>query len=276
MELSLKSLGTEFKRSDVALAFRNLFDIKPVYYQKVPLGSSCSDLFMWLASDEWSTTFDAMNITSLCFPDIKDTERVSLILFKQDGSYGGEVQDDVSPLTAKSFDVSATARELNLGSCGGFVVLRRLSRGNMFERLGTCLSERGYVGYSSKQSSLKQYVHGNSYVLCSHPGQQKGYDFVRSNFIYDKIYRVQTPLNDCRRAKCHFLNPSAKRQHVKLIGYDDSGTAKWNSNFDFNGLAVHSVDVPQNIARVEAVSKVFMLRPVVQKIYDTGSDFFHA
>lgn len=274
----LAKILTDLKRSPLGLGVRNLLDLKPVYYRSIPAGSSCSDLFIWLGDEEWETVIDVMNVTSLCFPDLKVPERVRVILFREDGSFGCDESFEIAALVAKSVNVSQVAAKYGLGQRGTFVVLRQLAEGNPFAKLGTCLSERGYVGYIHKNSGLKQYVHGNSYVLYAAPGlnQARPYEYVRSNFIYDKIYRVQTPLNDCKLAVCHFSNPAQYPQKVRFFGYDAANKKVFESSAKIPSLGIHSVQAPDGVVRIEAISKVFMLRPVVEKRYESGVDFFHA
>jgi hypothetical protein len=119
-------------------------------------------------------------------------------------------------------------------------------------------------------------MHGNSYVLYSNPGQTTGYQFVRSNFIYDKLYRVQTPLNDSDSSECIFLNPCDRLQSFKYIGYDEKNAIVFVTKRDLRPLAPDVISIPANVSRVEAISKVFMLRPVVRKNFGDQSDFFHA
>ena len=178
--------------------------------------------------------------------------------------------------TSKYVNISQMAQKIGADGLGTFAILREMSIDNPFISAGTCLSERGYVSFTSSQDSLRQFIHGNSYVLYSNPGQTDGFEFVRSNFLFDKIYRVQTPLNDCDSSECIFLNPTDRVQRVKYLGYDDQNTNVFATERELQPLSPDVVSIPIDVSRLEAISKVFMLRPVVRKNYGDRSDFFHA
>lgn len=263
-------------QSPLALALRNIIDVSPTYYKNISVGSSCSDLFLWVNDERWKTYFDVMNITNLCFPASKETESVRVLIFNHKGQYIGEDRHLVNPLQTVKIDISALVSKFGQNGFGTFCILRDMPSENPFLDAGTCLSERGYVSYVDGSGGLKQYVHGNSYVLYTKPGQTTGYGFVRANFVYDKVYRVQTPLQDCDDCDCIFLNPSGKSQRVRYVGYNEHNTRMFISSRKIPSLAVDSVRIPKGIVRLEVASKVFMFRPVVKKTYQGGADFFHA
>ncbi len=263
-------------RHPLAINIRNLLNIRPSFYKSIPHGSSCSDLFLWISDENWSTHIDMMNLTNLCFPEVMQPEIARIILFDKDGRFLSETHYEIEPGKIVRSNISHLAQKVTSDAFGSFAILRNLGEENPFKAAETCLSERGYASFINTLGGLKQFIHGNSYVLYSNPGQKNGYRFVRSNFIFDKIYRVQTPLDDCDSSECIFLNPTDRIQRVKYVGYTRENIAVFSTERTIPPLAPDIVETPREVSRLEAISKVFMLRPVVRKNYKDRSDFFHA
>lgn len=263
-------------RHPLAVNVRNLINIRPTYYSQIPHGSSCSDLFLWISDKTWTTQIDLMNISNLCFPNFKTPEQARVLVFDQHGKSIAEDCFVIEPGKVVRVDVSQVAQKSAAEGLGTFAILRKMSVDNPFVSAETCLSERGYASFVNARDNVKQFVHGNSYVLYSNPGQMEGFEFVRSNFHFNKIYRIQTPLNDCDSSECIFLNPTDKVQRVKYIGYDAQNGNVFAGERDLRPLAPDVLSIPREVSRLEAISKVFMLRPVVRKNYGNRSDFFHA
>ncbi len=263
-------------RHPLTISIRNLIDVRPTYYKSIPFGSCCSDLFLWISDKNWATQIDLMNLTNLCFPKISVPEIARVILFDRNGTQLTEDRYEIDPGKFFRVNISELAQKTNREGLGTFVVLREMSPSNPFIAAKTCLSERGYISYTNVRSGIKQFVHGNSYVLYTKPGQTSGYQFLRSNFVFDKIYRIQTPLNDCISSECIFVNPTNKTQLVKYVGYNAENAEILSIEREVQPLATDVITPPREVNRLESVSKVFMLRPVVRKNYKSGSDFFHA
>ncbi len=263
-------------RHPLAVNIRNLLNIRPTYYRSITHGSSCSDLFLWITDRHWTTQIDLMNITNLCFPDVKIPEEARVLLFDKNGKYFTEDSFEIKAGRAVKVNISEMAEKTGHDGLGTFAILRKMSIDNPFGLAETCLSERGYASFVNAKDSLKQFIHGNSYVLYSTPGQTDGYQFVRSNFLFDKIYRIQTPLNDCDSSECIFLNPTDKKQRVKYIGYSTQNETVFATEREIQPLSPDVISIPRYVSRIEAISKVFMFRPVVRKNYGSRSDFFHA
>lgn len=239
--------------------------------------SPISDLFLWRNSIDWKTYFELVDIAGLFLDDTdENSERYATLFFfdstgllfhkeKINLIQNERMTLDLSKLTAKSSS-----------SFGTFCVFHSFTPNEVAE-LGSFITERGYVSYSYKNSSLRSYVHGNLDAI-SYP-HEKDLQMLGSRSLMPREYRLQYELRGDAKYEVGVVNSSDKSVSVSCCSVLIQGgdvIQLQKSKIQSKGSAVFTINVKKSQScRIVIKSSLVMARPLVFSTHQNKLDVFH-
>ena len=234
-----------------------------------------SDLFCLRFNNDWGTRFEILNIAGLIQGDVSPamSSDAEFNFFDTDGKLLGK----------KIVAVGNEARKSVFLDKEFFTEIDQASTFSVFHGdsaksldLGSSyLAERGYTGYKFNNSQIWGYVHGNLDAVANFDGN---IEMLGNKGILNRFYQVQHPLRGNATYEFFLTNPCKKK--VKVEFQQKVGSGKWEkidkSWINPRGSKLCAVNVPQGTESfVRVKSKLYLGRPVVFRVTDSGFDVFH-
>lgn len=238
-------------------------------------GASISDLFPLRNDLDWKTYFELLDITGLVSGDNSRgvEKKARFVFFDKDGKQLGERLENMSSNGRKtiSLDENFDSRTRFAASFSVFHDLKGLVSdiGSSF------VAERGYTGYQLGNSDMRGYVHGNLDALAYEGGIVE--TLGNSGFV-SRIYCVQHPLRGPARYEFFISNPTSRSVKVKIELR--SSNMEWKCAqrlvLPSKGSRFFQIDKSeQTPSFVRIRSRLYLGRPVVFRITESGFDVFH-
>jgi hypothetical protein len=241
-----------------------------------PSGVPISDLFIWRNSEDWKTFFELIDISGL-FVDREDTcERyVTLVFFDSDGILFLEERLKLIRNQRQTIDLSGFISKSE-SPVGTFCIFHSHTP-EMVTRLGSYITERGYVSYCYKGAPLRAYVHGNLDAIALQSANSL--ELLGSTSLRAREYRLQYALQGPALYELAIVNPSSRDQHF----YCQVFSTLNNEILEIQeiqlrprGSYVFLIQIKQSqIARIIISSHLVMARPLVFRINNRKMDVFH-
>ena len=241
-----------------------------------PSGVPVSDLFVWRNSEDWKTFFELIDISGL-FVDHEDTcERyVTLVFFDGNGIQFLEERLKLIRNYRQTIDLFSFISKSE-SPVGTFCVFHSHTP-KVVARLGSYITERGYVSYCYKMAPLRAYVHGNLDAITLQP--DKSMQLLGTTSLRVREYRLQHELLGPALYEIAIVNPSSRDQLFSCKVFStlngdilDLQEVKSRPR----GFCVFLIQIKQSqIARIVISSRLVMARPLVFRINNNKMDVFH-
>lgn len=251
---------------------RNYLLIKPSIYLKPKSEDvSVSDFFFWRCDDDFETKFFITNLASQILPDIKQIDKIKIMIFKSNGNLL-ETQDfTLQPFETREFFFNDKKYKNNYGS---FFVFHQFEKLDDLINNGCHIAERGYTGYK-KKTGVWNFVHGNHYSasLLSNGEIQS----LISTSFFKSNYRMQLSFKDSNKQQLIINNPDQKNFNYDLIYLDENNNFLKKDALEVKPKETKLYDLDhENMSFIEIKSNFIFCRPLVLKHYDNYFDIFHA
>jgi hypothetical protein len=235
-----------------------------------------SDLFVWRNSDEWTTSFELMDIPGLFSDGDKDSgKHATLLLFDQHGRQFLKKRLEVLAGRRQTINLSEFLSETS-GETGTFAVFHSSSPIEL-ESMGSFLAERGYVSYRYRDAPLRAYVHGNLDAIARAANGEL--QLLGCSSFLRREYRLQHQLQPGVVYEIGIVNPTPVSQRC---------TFQLVSVLRGRIHGVQAVDLPpggiqlfpvradkSEPVRLVIQSQLVMARPLVFRIQNLKLDVFH-
>lgn len=243
-----------------------------------PLASAVpiSDLFVWRNSDEWTTSFELIDIPGLFSDGGKDLDKhVTLFLFDQQGHQFLKKRLELLPRRRQTINLAAFLGEAN-GETGTFAVFHSSSPPEL-ESIGSFLAERGYVSYRYRDAPLRAYVHGNLDAIAQ--GADGDLQLLGCSGFLSREYSLQHELQPGIVYELGMVNPTSTLQRCvcKLISVRSGKIMGVQVvNLPPGGIQLVPVRADKSEpVRLVIQSHLVMARPLVFRIQNLKLDVFH-
>ena len=242
---------------------------------KKPSGqeSVISDLFPIRNDDNWSTEFEFLNLQGLIQGDISGAHKALIVFFDKNGSQLGEVEIEINQIGRKTIILEELLKNA-LKDSATFAVFhknepRKMDLGQSF------IAERGYVGYKSKNTFIKGYVHGNLDAVAF---SENKIQMLGNIGLFKKTYLVQHILTGPAFYEFIITNPTSRKEITIFprIKYSKNTIKLKRIKIPARGVERISVDLRSNeTAIVYFKSRLYLARPIVFRNSGRSFDVFH-
>jgi len=238
-------------------------------------GAVISDLFPLRSDEHWQTHFELLNVSGLISGDNSSTQerKARFVFFNSEGT----------KLTEKLIEIPSSGRRTikldnefdpSISSASSFAVFHEIPN-QALDIGGSFLAERGYTGYSRRDSQIRGYVHGNLDSLAFKDGKIQT---IGNKGILPRFYTVQHPLRGPATYEFFLSNPTSRAVNVRVLkGQDGKGWAEVE-RFKLSPrgswiFKIESRDEKASFIRIR--SRFYLGRPVAFRIAGRGFDVFH-
>ena len=241
--------------------------------------SPVSDLFIWRRDKDWKTYFRLINQERIVSgPGISSKGRyASFIYFSHDGI---EIKRTTHAIPEKHSTLISISEDIAdyAGTFGTFCVIHSCSPKDLTD-IGCQLTERGYVGYSFRDSKLLSYAHGNLDAVAMR--KDGSIEMLGGASILRREYRLQYSLNPREENLISLVNPHKKTIRLDISLFNNCNKKKPEKIFRIYlpslgsaniALRLNSIDCEYSI-RVR--SKLCMARPILFTYSEKSFNVFH-
>jgi hypothetical protein len=249
---------------------------QPLTRRPLELAVPISDLFVWRNSDEWTTSFELIDISGLFSDGEKDLDKhATLFLFDRQGHQFLKKRLELLPGRRQTINLAAFLGEAN-GETGTFAVFHSSSPPELGP-IGSFLAERGYVSYRYRGAPLRAYVHGNLDAIAQ--GADGGLQLLGVRSFLSREYSLQHELQPGVVYELGMVNPTptAQRCICKLISVRSGKMMDVQAvNLAPGGTQLVPFQVGKSESgRLVIQSHLVMARPLVFRIQNLKLDVFH-
>ena len=237
-------------------------------------GAPVSDLFLWRKGPDWQTTFELTDIASFYESnEIKTRSKTFILLFDSSGKQIGQQEFSPPLYHRQQIDISLMAQETE-DSIGTFCVFHSHTPAGV-KKLGSHLTERGYVGYRFRGAPLRAYMHGN---LDAAALVEQEMILLAGSGPLCREYRLQHELLPGSCYDIAIVNPSPSGQKItcEVLGCIEGKKLQVLSARLAPGACHLFSFAPSQVSqRIVIRSRLVMARPVVFRIQGRMMDVFH-
>lgn len=240
-------------------------------------GSVISDLFPLRIDSEWQTHFELLNVAGLISGNNLLTEEkcARFIFFDGEGKKLAEKLIAVPSSGRKTVFLNSELDPSISLRASSFAVFHE-SQSDGLDIGESFLAERGYTGYSLRNSAIRGYVHGNFDSLSYKDGKIKA---IGNKGVLTRLYTVQHPLRGPATYEFFLSNPTPQPVSVKVLHGHDS-KKNWSVIERFvlksKGSRTFQVEKEDELASfIRIRSKFYLGRPVVFRTSGRSLDVFH-
>ncbi len=237
-----------------------------------------SDLFIWRYDNNWQTFFELLDIASL-FGD-SSKHKVDIIFFNNHGKQIHKQQFKLNANKRNVLDISSILTSIKdiktMGNFGLFCIFHNKTP-DIITKLGSFITERGYISYQYKNAALRSFVHGN-FDAISNTNNNINLELLSGNSFLVRKYNLQYLLLPNINYEIAFVNTSSKNKKItiNIISLNNQKTIKTKgitiaprASFIFV-----SGQITTN-CRLVIKSKIIMARPVIFCFNNDKMDVFH-
>ena len=241
--------------------------------------SPVSDLFIWKKNKDWKTYFRLVNQQRIVSGPggSQRVEHATFIYFSHDGTELKRITHAIPEKLSTLISITADIADYP-GTFGTFCVIHSFSPKDLTD-IDCQLTERGYVGYSFRDSKLLSYAHGNLDAVAMR--KDGTIEMLGGASILRREYRLQYNINPREENLLTFVNPCKSHMRLEIILLDNRDKKKPVNVFELSlpsrgsaeiRLDLDSMDCEYSI-RVK--SRLCMARPVVFTYRNTSFNVFH-
>ena len=268
----IKNLYQSFKSNNLVNSVRNKFLIKPnIYLKPCSKDLSVSDFFFWKCDNDFETKFLITNLASQILPDIKQVDKIKIMIFENNGRLLNTKNLLLQPFETYEFSFYDKMYQDKYGS---FFVFHKFEKLDDLIENGCHIAERGYTGYKRK-NGVWNFVHGNHYSasLLSNGDIQS----LISTSLFKSSYKMQLSFKNCNKSQLIINNPDKKKLKYEFIYYDENNNYLKKDRVALNSRETKLYDLNHtDLKFIEIKSNFIFCRPLVLKYYDSYFDIFHA
>ena len=251
---------------------RNYFLIKPSIYLKPKSEDiSVSDFFFWKCDYDFETKFFITNLASQILPDIKQDDKIKIMIFENDGNLFETKDFILKPFETREFIFDDIRYQNKYGS---FFVFHQFEKLDDLINNGCHIAERGYTGYKKKMVFgilsmaiiTLQLLLSNGYIQS-----------LISTSFFKSSYRMQVSFKDCNKQQLIINNPDQKILNYDLSYFDKNNNFLKRDIIKLKPKETKLYDLDnEDLNFIEIKSNFIFCRPLVLKYYDSYFDIFHA
>ena len=249
---------------------RSLINVRPF----AP-AATVSDLFSWRVDSVWETCFEVVNLPSLLYPGDAPADRVTLVLFADNGREIGRHEINLAPFERRRVEIEPLLDGAT--GAGSFACFHTASALEALPRFGCHLSERGYTGFRRRGDRLWSFVHGNQHVLSATP--DGALSPIGAKARRDRTYSPQLRFDDAEAFDLSFANPVGRpvRLQVRFLAASGRETAQSTVELPERATVIltRRNGGEEPTATIEARGRSNLWRPLVFKHYKSHFDVFH-
>lgn len=266
-----------FIKKNIPSRYLELLSHKAISITKIPDdGSVISDLFVLRMENQWETYFECLKFNTIFYPnDISNLKKVVFCFYNKKGEYISEKEVKLSSSIKTTLNVNILAKDLNISKDCLFAIFHP-QKNYWISNHNSFLAERGYIGYANPNfGKIKSFVHGNLDAIARN-NDRKG-DILLGNFsFFKKQYNLQHILTEGNSYELFLVNPTFKKQKIKIIEETNCIKKEKESIIPSKGLFNHNIYVKKKEkTKVVIESNIYLARPVVFKIMPSSFDVFH-
>ena len=192
----------------LAIMFRNLFKIRPVYFNhfKNLNNSSISDSFCWRTDNGFTTKFKFSDILNL-FLQLKNSW-VEIDFFDKNNNFLKKIKVNDLKL---SNEIIIDKKFLNgKEDYGSFYIYHFID--NFKNYANETLINRCYTGFS-KENKFFSFVHGNTISKYKKNDDRENEltNLVSTSYLKNHYYKIQKKFNEDENSELVFINPTDKK-----------------------------------------------------------------
>ena len=236
-----------------------------------------SDLFPWIVSDLFDTSFQSHDIASLfCPTSVNSTSTCLLVAFN---SAGVEILRQIIPVQSL-YKSPISLSFLLRSSSFEFGTFSLFHNHNPDILVGTpsVLSDRGYAYFTQRHSDFRHYVHGNfDAVTLNRHGRVTSLGGIS---FFNRTYNFQYSFSRHFDYDLFFVNPTSSPQSIHI--YESLSQSIHNlkciDSFTLSSRGSHIFRYrpSHDCAFLAFRSKIVLCRPICFKRVGSAFDVFHA
>ena len=261
----------------VNYTYRRLFISSDFVKQPTSNAFGVSDLFVWRNDQKWKTYFELLDVYGLVKSDLSSSPNrfVVAALFNKNGKLLIKKRIELNNFARNTISIKDIFSDEEIQNklhqdFGTFAIFHSLDKeiGN-----GAVLTDRGYCGYEFQDSHFRGYVHGNFDAVEITPTGMKllmGFNKI------SRFYNLQHILTGPSSYEVALVNPTEKRQSVKIFTKGNLRNKTFHNRIEPNGVEIFKFDLSESeVIRLRIKSKMFMARPTVFRTSGNSMDVFH-
>ncbi len=249
---------------------------QPLTRKPSNFSSSISDLFVWRNSSDWQTSFELLDIPGL-FSDrkVEVGATISLMLFDSSGHCILSKEIKIITTCRQTINLALYLKDTN-EEIGTFAVFHKQVP-LVFSKIGSYLSERGYVSYRYQGAPLRSYVHGNLDAIAQSISYQ--IQMLGCSSFFRREYWLQFVLMPGSLYNVCIVNPTSTEQRcVERLISINSGKILSTHIFKLKSRAINVLNFQKEViepARLVIESNMIMARPIIFHVKNNKMDVFH-
>lgn len=255
--------------------------IQPLTVSSSKKSSPVSDLFIWRNDKNWKTYFRLVNQEAIVSgPGVPLENKYAIFIYFS--HKGIEIKRTTHAIPENHSALISVSQDLaSFGEAfGTFCVIHSGSPKDL-DAIGCKLTERGYVGYSFRNSQVLSYAHGNlDAVAISSNGK---IEMLGGTSLLKREYRLQYSFNPKEESTAIFVNPykAPLKIDIKVLRNTNANTSKSRTVFSkilpSLGCAAIVLPLHSNDDKFSIVvnSKLCMARPMIFTNYGASFNVFH-
>ena len=274
---SMKQQLKYFLKNNIPARYLELLSYRAVSITKTPQkGSVISDLFVLRMEDGWETYFECLQFNSIFNPhENANPQKVIFCFYTKTGQFITE-RNVVLPSAIKTtLNVNELVKDFNLTEDSLFAIFHPQKKQWITDHK-SFLAERGYIGYANPNlGNIKGFVHGNLDAI-ARINSRKDDQLLGNYSFFKKQYNLQHILTEGNSYELFLVNPTSKKQKIKIIEETNCIKKEKESTIPSKGLFNHNIYVKKKEkTKVVIESNIYLARPVVFKIMPSSFDVFH-
>ena len=273
------SVFKNFIKKNIPSRYLEFFSYKAISITKIPdyKGAVISDLFILRLEDGWETYFECLKFNNIFNPNEKvNQQRVVFCFYKKTGQYILEREVKLSASIKTTLNINQLVHGLNLKEDCLFAIFHPQNK-YWIRKHNSFLAERGYIGYANPNlGKIKGFVHGNLDAIARNTSTKE--DQLLGNFsFFKKEYRLQHILVKGNTYELFLVNPTQKKQELKIIQKTSHTSKETITKIPSNGFFKHCIKANEKEGKINVSieSNLYLARPVVFKIMRSSFDVFH-
>ena len=256
---------------------KGFFKLQPLTHKPKNQSSQISDLFIWRETLEWQTYFDLIDIPGL-FDFASKNTNATLIIFDRSGKmlFNESIKFTSSQVTrVKISDYLKKIKKKDIGKYGTFAIFHSRIPEKVL-KTNSYITERGYVSYLFKNSTIRSYVHGNLDAIALNANLKLSF-LAGTSFFY-RQYKLQHQLQGPGIYEIAIINPTQK---TKKFLFETKSLQNKCLTKDYKFIKPGEMFLlpiklnNKDSVRLIITSRIVMARPLVFKVLDNEMNVFH-
>lgn len=258
---------------------RILTKLQPLTIVSSEKNSAVSDLFIWKNDKNWRTYFRLVDHDRVVSgPTLKGKDKHATFVYFS--SRGVELKRVAHTITQEQSSLISVSEDL--ADCtetfGTFCVIHNYSPADLIT-IGCQLTERGYVGYSFRDSKILSYSHGNFDAVSMKANGS--IEMLGGISILKREYRLQYLLNTREEHLIAFVNPYKKiiKLHISLRDKNGDKMPAKSFSVKLPPLGCSNTILPSGLPNehftIRVKSRLCMARPTVFVQNGKSFNVFH-